>query len=188
MEPHQEQLLLSRVQAGETEAFGSLYDAYIEDIYRFVFFRVHKKETAEDLTSQIFLRALENISSYNSKKGSFRSWLYKITRNCIIDFCRKNKITENIEDVVLSDNEKSKKQMETQLLYNDVQKYLQKLTSEQQEIITLRVWEGLSYSEIAVILGKSEASCKMNFSRGIKELRQIIPLTLFLLFYFSCLS
>jgi len=188
METHQEQSLLSRVQAGDTTAFGLLYDAYIEDIYRFVSYRVQKKEMAEDLTSQIFLKALENISSYKEKKGSFRTWLYQITRNCIIDFYRQNKTTESIEDVVISDHEKNKEQIETNLMYSDIQKYLQKLTPEQQEIIILRVWEGLSYREIAHITQKSEASCKMNFSRGIKELRHIMPLSLFLFLYFSCLS
>jgi len=188
MELSQEQFLLSQVQAGDTTAFGPLYDAYIGDIYRFVFYRVQKKETAEDVTSHIFLKALENISSYHAKKGNFRAWLYQITRNSIIDYYRKNKAEENIEDTVLSDNEKSKEQIETNLLSQDVQKYLHQLTPDQQEIIFLRVWEDLSYSEIAKILEKSEASCKMQFSRGIKQLRDIMPLTLFLLFYFHSLS
>lgn len=188
MEIIQEQSLLKQVQAGDTTAFGPLYDSYIQDIYRFVSYRVSKKEIAEDLTSQIFLKALEKISSYKVGRGNFRSWLYQITRNSIIDFYRQNKTTENIEDVILSDNEKSKNQIEINIMYHEVQRYLKKLTQDQQEIIILRVWENLNYTEIASILGKSEASCKMNFSRGIKELRTLMPLSLFLSFYLQYLS
>ncbi len=184
----QEQSLLEQVQAGDATAFGPLYDAYIQDIYRFVSYRVPKKEIAEDLTSQIFLKALEKISSYKVGRGNFRAWLYQITRNSIVDFYRQNKTTENIEDVTLSDNEKSKDQIEINLMYQEVQEYLKKLTQDQQEIIIFRVWENLSYSEIASIVGKSEASCKMSFSRGIKELRTLMPLSLFLSFYLHYFS
>lgn len=185
MDKIREQSLLEELKAGNITAFGPLYDAYLEDIFRFVSYRVPKKETAEDITSQIFLKALERCASYNPKKGSFRTWLYQITRNCIIDFYRQNTMHENIEDVVISDNEKSKQQIETNILYSDVQNYLQKLSLEVQEIIVLRIWEGLSYAEISEILGKSEASCKMSFSRGLKELRGLMPLSLFLSFYLS---
>lgn len=170
-------------QNGQLENFGLLYDEYIEKIYKFIYYKTHHKETAEDLTSKTFMKALEKINTFTDLKGSFAAWLYKIARNTVIDHYRANKYDVNIEDVWdLKDNNDIESNIDIKQKISEVKKYLKDLKSEQREIIIMRIWQNMSYQEIADALGKSEASCKMTFSRAINKLRQEMPLALFICF------
>ena len=171
-----ERTWIRECQKGNTESFGKLYDVYIGKIYKFVFFRISQKETAEDITSTIFLKALKQIHTFNNKKdASFSGWLFRIARNTIIDYYKKKK-------EVLLDTEKEKSvkddkyldRLHASLRINEVKAALKSLSEDQQEIILMRVWQGLSYKEIASALQKTEASCKMMFSRSIKQIRTML--------------
>ena len=164
---------VKRCQVGETESFGVLYDRYLDKIFRFVYYKTFSHETAEDVTSTIFHKALEKINSYNEGKGSFSSWLYQIARNSVIDHYRTNKNNLSLEDVFdIGVNERTPETIDAISALKMVQTYLETLDVRQREIITLRIWEDKSYKEIAEIIGGSEASIKMAFSRGIRELRE----------------
>ena len=91
--------LIKASQNGQNEAFGELYDEYIQRIYKFIYFKTHHRESAEDLTSRVFIKAFEKIKTYNEGKSSFSVWLYRIARNTVIDHYRTNKIDINIEDI-----------------------------------------------------------------------------------------
>lgn len=169
--------------AGDRQSFGRLYDYYIREIYRFVYYKTHHREIAEDVTADIFLKAWNRIASFDSDKGTFRTWLYAIARSTVIDHYRTEKSASSIDDAwdLPSDHDMAGV-LDTALDISRVEPYLAQLSSEQREIIILRLWEDKSYREIAEILGKSEASCKMAFSRSIKTLREIMPLSLLILF------
>ncbi len=161
--------------------FIKLYEKYVDKIYRFIYYKTQHKETAEDITSSAFLKALESFGSFDPEKASFQTWLYTIARNSVIDFYRSRKPALNIEDVWgLSKEEDIERDLDTAQKLREVEKYLKKLKPEQREIVVLRVWEELSYKEIAQITGKNEGTCKMSFSRSIKQLREEMPLHLFL--------
>jgi len=163
--------------------FTILYDQYVDKIYRFIYYKTHHKETAEDLTSVAFVKALNSFSSFDQNKGGFSAWIYKIARNTVIDFYRSKKTLINIDDVWdLSDNQDIEREVDASLKLAEVKKYLKKLSVEQRDVVILRVWEGLSYKEIAAVLGKSENGCKMMFFRTIKKLKEEMPLVLFLCF------
>ncbi len=179
-----EEKIIAKCQAGNLDGFGQLYDKYIKKIYDFIYYKTLHKETAEDLVSKIFFKALENIGKYSPAKGSFSSWLYKIARNTLIDYYRTKKETIDITDVWdLKSDEDIEKDIENKQELDEIKKYLNKLSPEQREIIIMRVWNELSYKEIAEIMDKSEASCKMMFSRTINILRQEMPLELLLIFF-----
>ena len=162
--------------------FGQVYDKYVKKIFNFIYYKTHHKETAEDLTSETFMKALAKLDGFDENKGSFSTWLYQIARNTVIDFYRTKKNDINIDDVWdLADEEDIIRDFDTAEKLKQVKKYLKKLKSDQREIVILRVWEGVSYKEIAEIIGKSEASCKMTFSRTIQVLREEMPLSVFLL-------
>lgn len=170
-----EQAIISACQQGELEQFGLLYDFYFKKIYSFVFYRVKEKETAEDLTSQVFFKALNAISKFKSEKGSFSSWIYRIARNAVIDHYRTKKSESNLSDAINMTEDYS--QIERLAIKEQIVKaeeYLKKLKPEQRDIITMRLWDELSYKEIAEVTGKSEASCKMLFMRTIGKMRQEI--------------
>lgn len=179
----EEYALIQACQSGETHQFGKLYDRYIRRVYDFIYYKTLHKETAEDLTSQAFIKALKNIHQYKPEKGAFSAWLFGIARNLVTDHYRSLRPAQDIEDAWdVSSPEDVERDAHARLQLAEVQAYLAELKPEQREVVMMRVWSGLSYQEIADALGKSEAACKMLFSRTIKELRKVMPLALFLLF------
>jgi RNA polymerase sigma-70 factor (ECF subfamily) len=127
------------------------------------------------------MKALEKIEGFDNKKGTFQAWIYKIARNTVIDHYRTRKVDTNIEDVWdLSSGEDLDRDLDVKQKLEHIEKYLVKLKSEQRDIIIMRIWQGMSYREISEVLGKSEDSCKMMFSRVIKKLREEMPLVIFL--------
>lgn len=173
-----------KCQAGDFEQFGVLYDKYIKKIYEFIYFRTSHKETAEDLTSKTFMKALEGIKGFDAEKGTFSSWLYTIARNSVIDHYRVSKDAYSSDlsqalDLASSDDLEANQDIKDKL--REVKAYLEKLKPEQKEIILMRVWQGLSYKEIAEIIGKSEDNCKVIFSRSINLLRKDLQVIVLLL-------
>jgi len=168
-----DQQIAERCAHGENDAFGILYDRYIGKIYRFVYYKTFVKETAEDITSDVFHKAFGRIHSFNGSKGTFSAWLYRIARNSVIDHYRTQKKDIPIEDVFdLSIENRTVEEHDAITTLAQVEEYMKTLPSRQREIITLRLWEELSYKEIATILGGTEDGAKMAFSRAIRDLRE----------------
>ena len=171
-----EQKIIKECQQGNLEGFGALYDFYIKKIYNFIYYKVHHRESAEDLTSKTFFKALEKIGTYDVKQKFFSAWLYRIARNVVIDHFRTAKPETDIADVWgLSSDQDFNRDLDLKNALGKVDGYLKKLSAEQREIMIMRVWDDLSYREIAVILGKSEAACKMIFSRTLAKLKTEAP-------------
>jgi RNA polymerase sigma-70 factor (ECF subfamily) len=170
--PNERQLVL-QAQAGNTEAFGQLYDAYMERIYRFVYFRVEDQQTAEDITSQVFLKAWSNLDRFSFTRTPYLAWLYTIAHNAVIDHYRTRKVTTALDDVQLS------QQDHAEVVENDidltsemklVKEALQALTDDQQKVLTLKFMEGMSNHEIARHLGKREGAIRALQMRGLQAL------------------
>jgi len=178
--------LIAQTQEGNSEAFGALYDAYVKKIYNFIYYKAWHQETAEDLTSQTFFKALNKIKKFNPKKGSFSSWLYKIARNNISDHFRSLKPTTDIEDAWdLKDQTDILTDTDTRLKLEKLREGLSILSNEQREIVILRVWEDLSHKEIAEIMQKNESTVKVAYSRAVGKLKKEIILALLVFPYFN---
>ncbi|MBI4054176.1 MAG: RNA polymerase sigma factor [Candidatus Doudnabacteria bacterium] len=181
-----EETAVQECQNGNLSAFGDLYDAYIRKIYAFVYYRTHHKQTAEDLTSRVFIKALENISSYSSAKGTFSTWLYRIARNQVIDHYRTVRTSADIADAFdLAGKDNVERDLDVKIELEKVSRLLSELTPEQRDLVIMRVWDGLSYREISHVLGKSEDALKMSFSRVIGKLRSPASLVLSFLPFLS---
>jgi RNA polymerase sigma-70 factor (ECF subfamily) len=173
--------LIAKIQNGETDFFAEIYELFAQKIYAFIFYKTFHRETAEDLTSQTFTRALEKIRSFDSQKGSFNSWIYAIARNSVIDFYRTKKDLKNIDDVFdLASSTDVSAEFAQKNDFTEIHSALRKISPRQREIILLRIWEGLKFREIAEILEKSEAAVKMDFGRGIQNLKKEIVVALVL--------
>lgn len=178
---YDESRLIESCKNGDARAFGQLYDAYVQKIYRFVYYKTYHKETAEDLTSVVFTKALENIGRFDVT-GSFQAWLYTIARNAVTDHYRTQKKYIDIDDVWdIADGKDMEIDIANRRQLEEVQKYLQALPSKQRDIVIMRVWQSMSYTEIAQALKTTESSCKMAFSRAIHKLRKDMPLALLLI-------
>lgn len=168
--------LIQQAISGDSAAFGQLYDQYFEKIYRFVYYRVNHRETAEDLVAEVFIKAYDKLSEIRGTKA-FNGWLYQIARNLIIDHYRSKKISVDIyelENVLTYDDNLFDKAnfsfQQTIFLAN-----LQKLTSDQQIVIKLKFIDDLDNSEIAALLGKSEGAIRVIQHRAINELKNLLP-------------
>lgn len=181
---NQEIEIIQLCQNGDLAQFGRLYDQYLKKIYDFIYYRTNHRETAEDLTSQTFIKALENINQFNPDKGSFSSWLYKIARNNIIDYWRLKKNKDSslliIKDAVHRQNLEA--QIDDQAKLEKFWQFINRLSKEQREIVLMRVWDDLSYQEIAKITNKNPAAVKMMFYRIIKKLAATNDALLLMLF------
>ncbi len=177
----QDKILYSRLKNKDKEAFIKAYDLYLDDIYRFLYFKVGNSQEAEDLTSTAFLKTWDYIQ--NSSITDFKtlkSLLYKVARNLVIDHYRK-KSTQTVihkDDGSLANTvDKSHDIAKEAELVFDVKIIKEKifeLKDEYREVIILRYINELSISEIAVALDKSNGNIRVILYRALKALREII--------------
>jgi len=186
MDTGTERDLILRCQQGDAEAFGGIYDLYVRKIHDFIYYKVHHRETAQDLTSDTFMKALGGLDRFDAGKGSISSWLYRIARNTVIDHYRTKKEYAAIDDAWdIPAGGGVEADIDALARIDRVRQQLRVLPPDQRDIVIMRVWQELSYREIAEIVGKSEDNCKMIFCRAAKKLRETMPLALFIALFIN---
>ncbi len=192
-----QKILLFRLQSKpDPEAYAELYDLYVKQIYRFVYFKVSSHEEAEDITSEIFLKAWRYINNNANKRiNSFSGLLYRLARNAIVDLYRQKakrpevSFTENLNKEkfitgsekqnnneikkAIGDEGKWQKDLETKIETERLLKTLQRLKHEYKEIITLRFVDELEMNEIAEITGKGKVAVRVMLHRALKRLKAL---------------
>jgi RNA polymerase sigma-70 factor (ECF subfamily) len=178
VEPTEDAALAVQASQGDVSAFGKLYDKHVDAIYRYVYYRVRDDAEAEDLTSDVFMRALKAISRYEPRQA-FLAWLYRIARNAVIDRARRGGRQVSFEDALEHPTADQIVEPDIEILSrsdsDSLRKALRQLTPLQQEVIVLRFLEGYSTQEIANIVGKREGTIRGIQFRAIGALRQLIP-------------
>jgi RNA polymerase sigma-70 factor, ECF subfamily len=169
-----DKVLILKSRLGSKEAFASIYNKYINKIYRFVFYKTATKEIAEDITSQTFLKLWEKIVQGGQIK-SLQALLYQIARNLIIDHYRSKKNTEvplefEKDSQAVHIDEKIHSRIDNELLRPAVMQ----LKEEYREVVVLRYIEELSITEIAKILDKSNGNVRTLTHRALNELKKIL--------------
>ncbi len=167
--------LVARAQNGETAVIGELYDRYHLSIFRYLYYRVGDQQAAEDLTSEVFLRMIRALNGYRPQSVAFEAWLFQIARNLAIDYYRKmndGKITPLEEHYV--SGEDPEQRLEHTLTSELLSKALARLNEMQRDVIVLRFINGLSITQVAQALHKSEDAIKALQRRGLSALREIL--------------
>lgn len=163
---------------GDEQAFTLLYEQHFQSIFKFVSMRVGDKETAEDLTSTIFLKAWQKLSGFELRGIPFRAWLFRIARNAIIDHYRTSKKAVPL-DLVNEDKLPRTKSLSDQvadsLEAEEVIRLLRQLTLDQQNVLIMRLVNGLSTTEIAQVMGKQEGAIRALQMRGLQALAKLFP-------------
>lgn len=172
-----EQQLVQRACRGERDAFGQLYEITFDRIYRYVFFRVTDDETAEDLTSKVYLKAWESLPRFKNSNSPFIAWLYTIARNTVIDHYRTNKQHLDLEAAsTVPDREPlPQEQSEQRLDQETLRRALRHLTPVQQDVVTLKLLDGLTTDEIAARLRKTPGAIRALQMRGLQSLAKDFP-------------
>jgi RNA polymerase sigma-70 factor, ECF subfamily len=174
-----ERVLVERAQQNDQEAFAELYEKYFDKMYRYIVFKIGDKFEAEDMTQQVFLKALRSIRSFKWQEVPFSAWLYRIAHNQIVDHLRQHarRLTNQLDVATTDckDPEASPQQLaETRLDMEELVIAAKKLTPAQYEVIALRFSSDLSIAEVARLMGKSQGAVKALQHSAILALRKIM--------------
>jgi RNA polymerase sigma-70 factor (ECF subfamily) len=168
--------LVLRAIRRDADAFGDLYDRYVDGIYRYLAFRVRNPTDAEDLSEQVFLRAWQAIGSYRPTGRPFSAWLYSIARNLVIDHFRASRPSVGLPEDALAPAGFAEPAvvLDQTLAMDRFREALQKLTPDQQQVIILRFIEGLGYEDVAEAIGKTSGTVRVIQHRALSKLRQLL--------------
>jgi RNA polymerase sigma-70 factor (ECF subfamily) len=171
--------LVHRAQEGDAEAFGELYDHYVTMVHRYVYHRVGDRATAEDVTSETFVRALRRIDSLSFPGRDVGAWLVTIARNIIRDHVKSSRYRLEVATADMRDADQATDGPEDAVVQHLTNQQLlacvRMLGSEQQECIVLRFMHGMSVSETAQIMGKKDGAIKALQHRAVRRLAGLLP-------------
>ncbi|MEL7563180.1 sigma-70 family RNA polymerase sigma factor [Dehalogenimonas sp. 4OHTPN] len=168
----------SLVELAKTDAaaFGALYDEYYRKIFGYALRRTANLQHAQDVTSEVFFKALKSINSFHWRKIPFSAWLYRIASNEVANCFRRNSHYQSslIPDVAIVDDLSVKDEFQRCDDFLLVHQYVMKLPQKYQEVIALRYFEDKTIEDIAAILGKPENTVKSLLRRGLGKLREVL--------------
>ena len=184
MDLEQEKQLVERAK-NDTEAFGEIYDRYYSKIFGYVLRRTASIETAQDVASEVFFKALKNLGQFHWRDISISSWLYRIATREIANYFRNRKQRQLSVEEVVDSISISTPSIETELLKAEAElrrheefltlhENISRLSIKYQEVITLRFFENKQVKEIGEILGKREGTVKSLLHRGLEKLRKLM--------------
>lgn len=156
--------LVARMKKGDRAAAGALYDELATKLYGFVFSRTGSREVAEDLSQEIFIKLIERIGSFDSGKGRFTVWFWRMARNTLIDYYRQKKSTpfshfEDDEVAAMAIGEIP--DTDNVLAHHRLRTVVSTFSREEQELFELRFAAEMSYKDIAHILEKPEGTLRV---------------------------
>lgn len=174
--PREEQTVLLAVK-GDEKAFGQLYDAYVDTIYRFIYLRVEDQQTAEDITANVFMKSWEKLDRYQPRGVPFRAWLFRIARNAVIDHYRTRKEVAPLEAVVNTYDESAmpvSERVSVRIEAEKIVRLMKELTEDQRNVLTLKLVHGLNTKEVAKALGKRQGAVRALQMRGLQALTKLM--------------
>ncbi|MDP2625140.1 MAG: sigma-70 family RNA polymerase sigma factor [Candidatus Peregrinibacteria bacterium] len=171
------QKLVAACQNGDVDAFGTLYDLYIDAIYRYVYYRVDKTEV-EDIVENVFIKTWENIDKYKPADCPFSAWLFRIGHNLVVDhyrFHRKHiSLRERLPKHLNQSSDDPMDFADQKLNQRYLREALVELNEPYQQVLVLRFLNGFSNPEIAKIMDRKVGNIRILQYRALKELREIL--------------
>ena len=159
------------------QQFEEYYNKHMPEIYGYVYLRIqHNKALTEDMVSEIFLKAVEKFEQFDETKGSFKAWIFQITKNYLIDYFRsnKNKGTSSLDEMEnqLRDNHDTQKTAEQSIEKDLIKEAMKTLTEDKKELVALRYFAGYSFEEIAEITKDNANNIRVKTHRILQELKR----------------
>jgi RNA polymerase sigma-70 factor (ECF subfamily) len=169
-----EKSLIARARDDST-AFVQLYRSHYDAVFRYCIHRLFERQSAEDVTSEVFLKVVENIHGFKGNEKQFRCWLYRIATNTVNNHLRKSARRNRLLKFA---HEHSNSQDADCVVPTDKLTLLREavftLKPRYQTIITLRFFENLKLTEIAEVLGSSPGTVRSQLTRALAKLRKVL--------------
>lgn len=158
----------------DPQAFGVLYDRYVDKVYNYIFHRVGNQHDAEDLTARAFHRALANMSAYVDRGVPFSAWLFRIAHNLVANWHRDQgrRPVAPLDDTQPSQRHHPEASAELAEEEGALMDAIRNLPDERQTLLIFKFSEGLSNAEIARHLGRTEGAVKSLYHRTLLSLRE----------------
>ena len=170
-----EEEILSLASQGDRDAFGQLYEHYVERIFNYVYYRTGNTHDAEDLTARVFQRAMNHIQKYTDRGVPFSAWLYRIAHNLVAnwhrDRSRKQEIPLDDLPILPAKGDHPERNLVRSQEQDSLLRMIRKLPAERQNLLILKFVEDLSNAEIGAIMGRSEGAVKSLYHRTLLALR-----------------
>jgi RNA polymerase sigma-70 factor (ECF subfamily) len=167
--------VLTRASQGDRDAFGMLYERYIDRIFNYVYYRTGNLHDAEDLTARVFQRAMNHIKNYTDRGVPFSAWLYRIAHNLVAnwhrDRSRRQEIPINDVPILPSKGDHPEKNLVRSQEEDSLLRLIRRLPPERQNLLILKFVENMSNAEIGAIMGRSEGAVKSLYHRTLLALR-----------------
>jgi RNA polymerase sigma-70 factor (ECF subfamily) len=155
---------------------ASLYDEYYDKIARYVYVRIGDRAEAEDIASEVFLKALESLKKYQERGAPMQAWLFKIAHNLVVDHLRK--VTKHkmvpIETIEIRDEADLEATAGMKMELERATMAMQSLTEEQKEVLRLRFFGGLTSREAGSLLNKSDGAIREMQRAALEKLRNLL--------------
>ncbi len=163
--------------SGNVDAFGELYDRFVERIYNYIYYRTSNPFDAEDLTERVFFRAIQHIKNYENRGLPISAWLYRIAHNLVANWYRDNSRRQEIPlDTFDFTLQYQGEHPEVAVLRSEEKEYLlsiiRELPEERQQLVILKFVDGLTNAEIGKIMGRTEGAIKSLYHRTLTSLRE----------------
>jgi len=155
----------------------SCFNQYFDKIAHYIYIRIGDKAEAEDLASEVFLKAYKSLDSYKHRGIPMQAWLFRIAHNLLVDHQRKQskiKMVQVDDNFQIADKQDTMASALINLEYERVMKSLDRLTPDQRQVIELRFFGGLTSEEVGVVMNKSSGAVRQMQSHAIKRLRLLL--------------
>lgn len=180
-EPRDEEVwgLVEAAQRGDTEAFGQLYDRYVDVVHRYAYARLGDRTLAEDVTSETFLRALRRIGTVSYRGRDVGAWFVTIARNLVLDHVKSGRNRYEVVSGDPLDADRSTEGPEPAVLRRlsaeELLRCVRQLPPDQQECVVLRFLQGLSVAETATVMRRNTGAVKALQHRALRRLATLLP-------------
>lgn len=174
--PEGESDLIALAKSGNRDAFGVLYERYVDRIYSYIYYRTGNRQDAEDLTSRTFNKALDHIKRFDDRGVPFSAWLYRIAHNLIAnwhrDRSRKKEISLEDQVNLHAPGVSPERLVVTSEAREALLAAIRRLPDDRQQLILLKFGDNMPNAQIGAIMGRSEGAIKSLYHRTLLALRE----------------
>lgn len=155
----------------------TVYSEYHDKVFSYIKSKVNRKEDAEDICADVFLKVQKKLSDYDKEKAGVSTWIYTIARNSVIDFYRSNHATEELPDELseeLASDEATDAALLNRETLQELADALLRLSEEEKDVIVLHYYQGLSLTEIEQRTGLSYGQVKLRHNSALKAMKKFL--------------